>query len=89
MNKHEIFQDGFNPPIRVTEEDRYIHVSIDLPGLVEEQIRIDLEKTSFTVSVIENEKSLRKTIRIPCRARLFKKNFNSGILDIYLEKQVS
>ncbi|MGA2160643.1 MAG: Hsp20/alpha crystallin family protein [Methanoregula sp.] len=79
---------AFDPPIRMTDDDRYIHVNIDLPKVTEEQIRIDLEKTLFTLSVSDDEKTLRKAIRIPQEARLFKKKFSDGVLEIILEKPV-
>lgn len=79
---------AFDPPIRMTDDDRHIHVSIDLFGITEEQIRIDLEKTSFTVTISGEENMLRKTIRVPRGVRIFKKKFSDGVLDIILEKPV-
>jgi HSP20 family molecular chaperone IbpA len=77
---------AFDPPVRVTDTGREIHISIDLPGVTEEQIRIDLEKTTFTVSIMDHDKPLKKTIRIPKGSRFYKKKFSDGILEIFLEK---
>jgi HSP20 family molecular chaperone IbpA len=84
-------QDGtiFDPPIRMTDDAGHIHISIGLPGVAEEQIRIDLEKTTFTVSVSGDEKTFKKSIEVPLGARFFKKKFSDGILDIFLEKPAS
>jgi HSP20 family molecular chaperone IbpA len=79
---------AFEPPVRMTDEGGHIHVSIGLPGVVEEQIRIDLEKNTFTLSVSRDEKTFRKVIKIPKGARIFKKKFSDGVLEIFLEKQV-
>jgi len=79
---------AFDPPIRMTDDDRFIQVSIDLHGITEEQIRIDLEKTTFTVSVSGDGNTLRKTIRVPPGVRIFKKKFSDGVLDLILEKPV-
>lgn len=75
-----------DPPVRVTDSGREIHISISLPGVTEEQIRIDLEKTTFTVSVLDHDRPMKKTIRIPKGARFYKKKFSDGVLEIFLEK---
>ena len=51
----------FDPPVHVTKNGREIHIRIDLPGVTEEQIRIDLENTLFTVSILDNDKLVKKT----------------------------
>jgi HSP20 family molecular chaperone IbpA len=79
---------GFNPPVCVTDDDRNVHISIGLPGVKEEQIRIDLEKTSLTVSILTGRKMLRKIIHIPKGARFFQKKLSDGRLEIILEKPV-
>jgi HSP20 family molecular chaperone IbpA len=78
----------FNPPVCVTDDDRNVHISIGLPGVKEEQIRIDLEKTSLTISISAGKKTLRKLIHIPKGARFFQKKLSGGILEIILEKPV-
>lgn len=79
---------AFDPPVGITEEGRYIHVSISLPGTTEERIRIDLEKTSFTVSISENGRLFKKAIQVPAGSRVFRKKFSDGVLEISLEKPV-
>ena len=86
-DKHED-NGSFDPPVRMTDDGRCIHVSIGLPGVAEEQIRIDLEKTTFIVSISENEKTFKKAIKVPQGARFFKKKFSDGVLEIVLEKPV-
>jgi HSP20 family molecular chaperone IbpA len=75
-----------DPPVRVTDTGREIHISIGLPGVMEEQIRIELEKTTFTVSVMDHDRPMKKTIRIPKGARFYRKKFSDGVLEIFLEK---
>ncbi|MDD1693243.1 MAG: hypothetical protein LUQ71_00815 [Methanoregula sp.] len=80
---------SFDPPVGMTDDGRYIHVSIDLPGVAEEQIRIDLEKSTVTLSIAADHKTSRKAIGVPRGARFFKKKFSDGVLEIILEKEVS
>ncbi|MFY9749545.1 MAG: Hsp20/alpha crystallin family protein [Methanoregula sp.] len=91
MRERDTFQEdsGFDPPISKSYTGRHIYLTIDLQGVAEEQIRIDLEKTAFTLSIYENEKTFRKVIRIPEGVRLFRKKFSDGILEIVLEKPAS
>ena len=77
---------AFDPPVLIDDDGRYIQVSIDLPGVVEEQIRIDLEKNTFTLSILNDEMTFRKSIQVPEGARIFKKKFSDGVLNISLEK---
>jgi len=79
----------FEPPMNRIENERYLHFSIELPGVKEEQIRIDLEKTTITLFVSEPGKIWKKTIPASRGSRLFKKKFSDGVLDICLEKPVS
>ena len=88
MEKHDNPQCSiaFDPPVLIDDDGRYVQVSIDLPGVVEEQIRIDLEKNTFTLSILNDEMTLRKSIQVPEGARIFKKKFSDGVLNISLEK---
>jgi HSP20 family molecular chaperone IbpA len=78
----------FDPPVHMMDDGRHIHVSIGLPGTMEEQIRIDLECTTFTVSVSEQGRMFKKTIQVPAGTRVFRKKFSDGVLAITLEKPV-
>nr|WP_319376244.1 Hsp20/alpha crystallin family protein [uncultured Methanoregula sp.] len=82
---------AFDPPIRQTDEGRYIHISIELPKIAEEQIRIDLEPATVIVSLYDtgdndNGNTCKKSIRVPRGVRVFKKKFSNGVLEIILEK---
>ncbi|HVP96081.1 Hsp20/alpha crystallin family protein [Methanoregula sp.] len=91
MRERETSQEesGFDPLISKSYTGRLIYLTIELRGVVEEQIRIDLEKTTLTLSISENEKTLRKVIQVPEGVRLFRKKFSDGILEIVLEKPAS
>lgn len=70
------------------DEGRTIHVTVPLDGIVEEQIRFDLEKTTLTLSVTRDSDVVKKTLRVPGGTRFFKKEIHDGILEIILEKPV-
>jgi HSP20 family molecular chaperone IbpA len=72
----------------MADDGKYLHVSIGLPGIAEEQIRIDLERTTITLSIWDDERMFEKVIQVPSGARIFKKKVSDGILEIVLEKPV-
>jgi len=78
----------FNPPVRITETDRHVSITIVLDDVSEEQIRIDLEKTNLTVTVSADGEQRSRVIHVPDGVRFFRKKFSNGVLDIYFEKPV-
>lgn len=80
---------AFEPPVIMTDEGSCICLRISLPGVMEEQIRIDLEKTTCTVCVSDKERMVTKTLRVPQGARLSRKKFSDGVLEIFLDKSGS
>ena len=82
-NKYTI---AFDPPVRITDDGRQVQIAICLPGIVEEEIRIDLEKTTITLSIAKAGKTIRKAIRIPSGVQFLKKKFSDGVLEIFLVK---
>ena len=76
----------FDPPIEMTENGRHLWIRISLPGVIEEQIRLGLEKTILTLSVYRDGTKEQKSCRVPEGVRFLKKKFSDGILEITLEK---
>jgi len=76
------------PVTNLLDEGKYFRVITELPGISEEKIRIDLEKTVLAISATEAEsgKKYKKMIELPFEVRLDKKKFQNGILDVTLEK---
>ena len=79
----------FKPQVDRIDDGRYLHFRIDLPGIKEEQIRIELEKSTVTLILSGPGKKQETTITAPRGSRLFKKKFSDGVLDICLEKPIS
>ena len=73
----------FDPQIERTGNGKEIRLRIGLPGVIEEQIRLDLEKTTLTLSVLQDGTTMKKAIRVPKGTRIYKKKFSDGMLEIY------
>jgi HSP20 family molecular chaperone IbpA len=74
------------PVITLLDEGKFLRISAELPGVLEEKIRIDLEKTSVTILASDTGKQYKKVITVPCEVRFSKKRFSDGILELILEK---
>ena len=70
----------------VTAEGRSLRITAELPGVGEEMIRIDLDGKVLTISVDGRGRRHRECIALPCEARLGRKRFSNGVLELFLEK---
>lgn len=74
------------PETTLLDEGKFLRIIIKMPGIAEEKIRIDLEKTMVSVSASDTTKVFKKVISLPCEARFCKKHFSEGELELILEK---
>jgi len=70
---------------RLSVEGGSILVIAELPGIDEEMIRLDLDERVLTISV-DGRLGIREEIALPWEARLGKKRFRKGVLELVLEK---
>jgi HSP20 family molecular chaperone IbpA len=80
--------DTFEPVTKIIDEGKFLRIITELPGISEEKIRIDLENSSTSVTIVANNtvKQYKKVIAIPCNVSFSKKRFSDGVLEITLEK---
>ena len=78
----------FEPETTLVDEGKFLRILTELPGIAEEKIRIDLENSSTSVTIVANDtwKQYKKVIVIPCEVRFSKKRFSDGVLELTLEK---
>ena len=74
------------PVIDRSDDVRHIHIHAQLPGVIEEKIRIYLEKDTLTLIASDDLRTFRKEILVPAGSRLCKKTFAAGLLNLTLEK---
>jgi HSP20 family molecular chaperone IbpA len=79
------------PAVTILDEGKILRILTELPGVAEEKIKIDLENTSTTVTIVASDTLVRykKVITIPCEVRVSKKRFSDGVLELTLEKNKS
>jgi HSP20 family molecular chaperone IbpA len=77
------------PATTLIDEGNFLRILTELPGIMEEKIKIDLEKTTVTIVASDTLKEYKKVIIIPCEVRFCKKRFSHGVLELTLEKNGS
>jgi HSP20 family molecular chaperone IbpA len=70
------------------DEGKFLHIIANLPGITEEDIRIDLDKTTVTIASTGDGNADKQVVRLPCEAGFSNKRFSEGVLDIILEKKI-
>ena len=87
-SKKNCMMKTLEPATTLIDEEKFIRILIELPGIAEEKIRIDLDKNSVIIRASDTVKQFKKTIRIPIDARFSKKRFSDGVLELILEKTI-
>ena len=73
-------------PFRLSVDGDRIHVLAELPGITDEKIMLDLEGLTLVISAVDGDTRYKKKISLPWEARLGKKRFRKGVLELTLEK---
>jgi HSP20 family molecular chaperone IbpA len=79
------------PSTTLFDEGKFLRILTKLPGIAEEKIKIDLENTTTSITIVatDTEIQYKKVITIPCEVRFSKKRFSDGVLELTLEKNGS
>ncbi len=77
------------PATTLLDEGKFLHILTELPGVQEEMIRIDVERTTVTISASDAGKRVKKMITLPCEVSFCMKRFSEGVLTLTLEKNGS
>jgi HSP20 family molecular chaperone IbpA len=73
-------------PYRISFDGDLVYLTIELPGIGEEKIRLDLDRTTLVVSTADQGRVVRMPIGLPWEARLGTKAFRKGVLELTLER---
>ena len=77
------------PATTIRDEGKFLHILTELPGIHEEMIRIDVEKTIVTIVASDAGRRVKKMITLPCEVSFCMKRFSEGVLTLTLEKNRS
>jgi HSP20 family protein len=82
--------DGVREPLTdVTVDGNVVRITVELPGVVKEDIRLDGTETSVTVSADTETRKFRKTVPLPTKVDpdSAKAEYNNGILEITMDSK--
>ncbi len=89
-NSNDTDLQGITEPLTtLRDEGEFIHIVIELPGIAEEKIRIDLEKTTIIIVASDSSRKYKKVISLPVEVIFAKKRFSDGNLFLTVEKKGS
>jgi HSP20 family molecular chaperone IbpA len=74
------------PVTRWVNEETQVRVLVELPGVDETKIRIELENHTLVIIASDRKKIYKKEIPLSQRPRISSKKFRNGVLEITLEK---
>jgi HSP20 family molecular chaperone IbpA len=80
-------KETIEPATTFHDEGKFLRIFTELPGIDEEKIRIDVEKTTVTVIASDAGKPVKKLITLPCEVSFCTKRFSGGVLELTLEKK--
>ncbi len=74
-------------PADIFDEKDYIKVIAEMPGVKEEDIKINLEKDSLTISVNVPDHKYHQQVKLPCEPKgKPEKFYRNGILEVRINK---
>ena len=74
------------PVTRCVDEETQVRVLVELPGVDETKIRIELENHTLVIIASDSVKIYKKEIPLASKARICNKKFHNGVLELTLEK---
>ncbi len=87
MNEHTTFAQETEFPCRLTVTGDRASVHVDLLGVHEEKVSLDLDGTTLVISAADHGHRIRTSLSLPWEARLGPKKFERGALEITLERE--
>jgi len=74
-------------PVDIFDEKDYIKVIAEIPGVEEEDIKINLEKDGLTISVDVSDHKYHQEVKLPCEPKgKLEKFYRNGILEVKINK---
>jgi len=74
-------------PADIFDEKDYIKVIAEIPGVAEEDIKINLEKDGLTISVNVPDHKYHQELKLPCEPKgKLEKFYRNGILEVRINK---
>ena len=75
-------------PADIFDEEDHIKVIAEIPGVGEEDIKIDLEKDDLTISVDVPGHKYHQELKLPCEPKgKLEKSYKNGILQVEIKKE--
>jgi len=85
LDQNQIDKDQTDAPVDIFENGKKIRVIVELPGVNEEDIRLDLGEETLTISASRRNQNYYKNVKLPrASENIIAKLYNNGILEVTL-----
>jgi len=85
VDQGSIFEDERELPVDIFENGERTRIIVELPGVNEEDVRLDLTEDILAISANRGNYNYRKNIKLSRTSeRIIGKTYNNGILEITL-----
>ena len=81
-----VVKDEREPLVDLLDEPRQLRLFAEVPGVDEEDIRVNVEDNKVTIHADTDTRKYHKDIPLPCKARMTKSSYKNGVLEVLLEK---
>ena len=89
FDKESSLPDEIEPLTDVIEDDQYVSVTVEIPGVEKEDIDLNVTENTLEINVEGSDRVYHKLIDLPCK--VFPENsqatYKNGILDIILKRR--
>jgi len=75
-------------PVDIFDEKDHIKVIAEIPGVQEEDIKVDLVKDNLAISVDIPDRKYTQEVKLPCEPKgKVEKSYKNGILEVKIKKE--
>ncbi len=82
--------EGYREPlVDVSEDEKYVYVTAEIPGVEKEQIDLQVNEETLTIKVDVPERKYYKVVDLPepVKPETAKATYKNGLLDVTIEKK--
>jgi HSP20 family protein len=75
-------------PADIFDEEDHIKIVVEMPGVEEKGIKVNLESDVLTISAVNNKRKFNHKLKLPCSPKgKLTKSYKNGILEVRVEKK--
>jgi HSP20 family protein len=88
-NNTPVLSEKNEPFVDVIESEKEVYITVELPGIPKENIKVEMTKNSLILSVKHPDRGFKKEVQLPSEVEKtpVEATYNNGVLSITLQKR--